>query len=321
MKEAKTDLSFTLPRGCALRPVTEDMALCHPSLQKGDGTLTLMDAEDAWFVRVNHIDRYGVDPYLEECTVEPSAPLLFLNIDAKPESTALIWEHIEDKPGVLCPNPRVVIPRQNVADVVDGAVRVDIRSFGVRTPPCTGDTPTYGIIGLFHLLPPALAWLWRLTAPRGHDNPSIVQTDGMTSEGVGSYWPFATGRRVDKANLLLQQIADTPCVRYGLCPNQHIGAWRVGFMPQWVMREYLARRGGAGFTREQIVPARCPLLGGHRVVAAANLTAVFLQRIGGKDVGTVSKTGRKHRVTRLPGNGDRDRRPWQSSSIRDHGAS
>ncbi len=255
------DRYFTLPRGCALRPVTDDMALCHPSLQKGDGTLTLMDAEDAWFVRVNHIDRYGVDPYLEECTVEPSAPLLFLNIDAKPESTALIWEHIEDEPGVLCPNPRVVIPRQNVAGVVDGAVRVDIRSFGVRTPPCTGDTPTYGIIGLFHLLPPALAWLWRLTAPRGHDNPSIVQTAGMTSEGVGSYWPFATGRRVDQANLLLQQIVDTPCVRYVLCPNQHIGAWRVGFMPQWVMREYLARRGGAGFTREQVVPARCPLLG------------------------------------------------------------
>ena len=46
-----------------------------------------------------------------------------------------------------------------------------------------------------------------------------------------------------------------------LCPNRHIGAWYVGFMPQWIVREYLARRGGAKFTPEQITPARCPLLG------------------------------------------------------------
>ena len=250
-----------LPRGCELRPVTDDMALCHPSLQKNDGKLTLMDAEDAWFVRVNHITHYGTDPHLEELTIHPPEPLLFLNINAAPGSTALIWDHIEDAPDVPCPNPRVIIPRRIVPGVVEGPVRVDIRSFGVRTPPCTRDEPSYGIIGLFHLLPPALAWLWRLVAPRGHANPSIVQTEGMTSEGVGSYWPFATGRRVDQANLLLQQIIETPSMRYILCPNQHIGAWRVGFMPQWITREYLARRGGARFTSEQVVPARCALLG------------------------------------------------------------
>jgi hypothetical protein len=54
--------SLTLPRGCELRPVTDDMALCHPSLEKGSGKLTLMDAEKAWFVRCNHIDCYGTDP-------------------------------------------------------------------------------------------------------------------------------------------------------------------------------------------------------------------------------------------------------------------
>jgi hypothetical protein len=32
-------------------------------------------------------------------------------------------------------------------------------------------------------------------------------------------------------------------------------------MPQWIAREYLARRGGAKFRPDQIVPARCPLLG------------------------------------------------------------
>ena len=252
---------ITLPRSCDLQPVTDDMALCHPSLSKGQGKLSLVDAEDAWFVRVNHINRYGMDPDLEGMTVDPKAPLLFLSIDAKPGSTALIWEHIEDAPGEPCPNPRVIVPREVVPNVVRGAVDVDVRSFGVRTPPCTRENPTYGIIGLFHLLPPSLAWLLRLVAPRGHANPSIVQSEGMSSEGVGSYWPFATGRRVDQANLLLRQIVDTPAVRFVLTPNQHIGAWKVGFMPQWITREYLARRGGCHFTAEQVNPARCPLLG------------------------------------------------------------
>jgi len=237
------------------------MALCHPSLQNNHRKLRLIDAEDGWFVRVNHITRYGTDIHLERLTAQPEEPLLFLNIDAVPRSRALIWEHIYDAPGKPCPNPRVIIPRRIVPGVVSEPVTVDIRSFGVRTPPCTRERPTYGIIGLFHILPPALAWLWRLVAPRGHDNPSIVETEGMSSEGVGSYWPFATGRRVDQANLLLRQFQENTQMRYILCPNQYIGAWKVGFMPQWIAREYLARRGNAQFSPEQIQPARCPLLG------------------------------------------------------------
>jgi hypothetical protein len=252
---------LVLPRGCEIRPVTDDMAMCHPSLSGEEGKLALMDAEDAWFVRVNHIKRYGTDPHLESLTVRPPEPLLFLNIDAVPGSTALIWEHIEDEPGRPCPNPRIVMPRHIVPGIINESVSVDIRSFGVRTPPCTREKPSYGIIGMFHVLPPALAWLWRLVAPRGHDNPSIVEKDAMGSEGVGSYWPFATGRRVDQANLLLGQIVQTPRTRYVLVPNQHIGAWRVGFMPQWIAREYLARRGGAKFRPDQIAPSRCALLG------------------------------------------------------------
>jgi hypothetical protein len=81
------------------------------------------------------------------------------------------------------------------------------------------------------------------------------------SEGVGSYWAFATGRRVDQANLLLQQIVATPETRYVLLPNQYIGAWRVGFMAEWIAREYLARRGSAPFGREQVDEADFPLLG------------------------------------------------------------
>jgi hypothetical protein len=252
---------ITLPRTCDLHPVTDDMALCHPTFQKHDGRLQLRDAEDAWFVRVNHIERYGVDPHLEEATIHPKEPLLFLNIQASPNSTALIWEHIHDEPGKPCPNPRVVIPRKNIADIVNGTVSVDVRSFGVRTPPCTKENPTYGIMGIFHVLPPALAWIWRLVAPRGHANPSVTATEKMGSEGVGSYWPFATGRRVDQANLILRQILTTPRVRYLLIPNQHVGSWKVGFMPQWITREYIARRGGAKFSTTDLVEARCPLLG------------------------------------------------------------
>jgi len=252
-----------LPRLCHLLPVTDDMALCHPSIQDhyGDLRLRVADAEDAWFIRVNHITHYGTDIYLERLTAQPEKPLLFLNVDAVPHSRALIWEHIEDAPGVPCPNPRVILPRSIVPDVVNEAVTVDIRSFGVRTPPCTRERPSYGIIGLFHVLPPAVAWLWRLVAPRGHANPSVVETTGMSSEGVGSYWPFATGRRVDQANLLLRQFQEHTRMRYIICPNQYIGAWSVSFMPQWIAREYLARRGNAQFKASQVQPARCPLLG------------------------------------------------------------
>ncbi|MCX7887239.1 MAG: DUF4914 family protein [Verrucomicrobiae bacterium] len=257
-----------LPRMCELRPVNDDMALCHPALQTGDGYLHLTDAEAGWFVRVNHIDRYGVDPHLEGLTAQPPRPLLFLNIDAVPGSRALIWEHIQDEPGKPCPNPRVILPRAIVPNAMHEPVAVDVRSFGVRTPPCTRQRPTYGILGLFHILPPALAWLWRLVAPRGHANPSIVETEGMSSEGVGSYWPFATGRKVTQANLLLEQILATPKTSFIVCPNQHVGAWQTGFMPQWLAREYLARRGHAPFKPGQLQPARCPLLG----YAIVNLT-------------------------------------------------
>ncbi|MGC9449964.1 MAG: DUF4914 family protein [Oceanipulchritudo sp.] len=272
--------TLTMPSFCDLKPVTDDMALCHPSLEKGRGKLTLMDAEDAWFVRCNHIDRYGVDPHFEKLTVQPAEDLLFLNIEGQPGATTLIWEHIEDEPGIPCPNPRVIVPRKIIPDVVEGAVDVDVRSLGIRTPPCTADNPTYGIVGLFHLLPPALAWLWRLVAPRGHANPSIVQTEGMSSEGVGSYWPFATGRRVDHANLLLNQIIETPEVRYVLIPNQNIGAWEVGFMPQWIAREYIARRGGARFSSDKMKPSLCPLLGynpGSIVVEGRTIGAWFFE--------------------------------------------
>lgn len=252
---------LTLNQGCELRPVTDDMALCVPEVQSSGGKLVVTDAEQAWFLRVNHIDRYGIDPNYEALCVHPPEPIIFLNIHAVPNATCLLWEHIEDSPGKRCPNPRVILPRRHVPNVVDGPVEVDVRSFGVRTPICTREDPSYGIIGMMHYLPRSLGWLWRLVAPRGESNPSITDSEGLRSEGVGSYWPFSTGRKVDQANLLLKQIVDNPRTRFTLSPNQHIGCWRAGFMPQWITREYLARRGGARFRPDQITPSRCPLLG------------------------------------------------------------
>lgn len=280
---------ISLPLFCSFNPVTDDMALCHPSVQKDNGKLALLDAENAWFIRVDSITDYGDDPFLEKITIKPKKPLLFLNIKSHPGGTALIWDHIEDQPGKRCPNPRVILPRDIVPGIINRPVSVDVRSFGVRTPPFSIENPNYGILGLFHILPPALAWLWRLVSPRGHANPSIVGGEGMESEGVGSYWPFAAGKMVTHANLLLEQIIQTPRTKYTLVPNQYIGVWKVGFKPQLLMREYLTRRGNAKLRLDQYQEARCPLLGyelNYLTIEGAKIPSRFLQVHRQTEVGT-----------------------------------
>jgi len=260
--ETKEKFYLRLEEPCELHPVADDMALCHPKMQNDSGKLVIRDVEAGWFVRIDHIKHYGTDPFLEKSCIQPQEPLVFMSLQAQPNSTALIWEHtIDEDTNLPCPNPRVILPRRLIDNIVHDPVEVDIRSFGVRTPPCTKERPTYGIIGLMHFLPPALGWLWRLVAPRGHANPSIVETEGMTSEGIGSYGYFLTGSVVKQANLLLEQIVNTPATRYVLLPNQHIGCYHVGFKPQWIAREYIARRGSARFRKESLIPARLPLLG------------------------------------------------------------
>jgi len=252
---------LNLEESCQLGPIADDMALCHTSIQNNSKKLVIRDAEDGWFLRLDHIKEYGTEPFHEKIFTQPSEPLVFLNIQAVPTATCLVWEHTIDSNGKPCPNPRVILPRRMVPGVVSDPIEVDVRSFGIRTPPCTAEHPTYGILGILHILPPALAWLWRLIAPRGHNNPSIIDSEGMTSEGIGSYGPFLTGKCVTHANLLLEQILNSLNTRYVLIPNQHIGCYKVGFMPQWLMREYLAFRGSAKFRVNHLVPARLSLLG------------------------------------------------------------
>lgn len=261
---------INLAESSKLAPVTDDMTLCHRDIQNESGKLVVADAEDGWFVRVDNMKSYGEDPHFEKACIHPAAPLVFFNISGTPNATALPWEHTLDSNGKPCPNPRVVIPRSMMKDVISDPTEIDVRTFGVRQPACTRSNPSYGIMGMMHVVPPALAWLWRLIAPRGDKNPSIgetkdekktIKSGGMVSEGVGSYWPFSTGTKVAAANLLLKQIVDSPNTRYVLTPNQHIGAYKVGFTAEWLTREYLARRGGGKIKADQLTAARCPLLG------------------------------------------------------------
>lgn len=261
---------ITLNETSELEPVTDDMTLCHPAVQNGSGRMVVADAEDGWFVRVDNMKTYGEDPNFERSVIHPDRPLVFFSIDGVPDATVLPWEHTLDSNGKPCPNPRVVISRQLIKNIVNEPEEVDVRTFGVRQPLCTRDNPSYGIMGMTQFVPPAVAWLWRLIAPRGDKNPSIgeskqeastVAHGGLVSEGVGSYWPFSTGTKVAAANLLLNQLVTYNKTRYVLTPNQHIGAYKVGFSSEWLTREWLARRGGGRMRADQIEPARCALMG------------------------------------------------------------
>ena len=150
---------------CTIEPVTDDMAMCHPSIQMNNGKLALTDGEDGWFVRVDGITEYGCDPLYEKIAIHTKEPLIFFNLQGVPRATCLLWDHTPDSDGKPCPNPRVIIPRRMIPNIIWSPVEVDVRSFGVRMPPATASQPSYGILGLMHIIPPALAWLWRLVAP------------------------------------------------------------------------------------------------------------------------------------------------------------
>ncbi|MBN2176155.1 MAG: DUF4914 family protein [Demequinaceae bacterium] len=260
----------TLSETSELAPVTDDMTLCHPTVQTGDGRMVISDAEDGWFVRVDNLKEYGAEFHFERAVIHPDQPLVFFNLEGVPDATVLPWEHSLDADGKPCPNPRIVIPRRMIRRIINEPEPVDVRTFGVRMPPCTREKPTYGIMGMTHFVPPAVAWLWRLVAPRGDKNPSIGESSdavkklehgGLVAEGVGSYWPFSTGTKVEAANLLLLQLMDHPRTRYVLTPNQHVGAYKVGFSTEWLTREWLARRGAGRMRASNLTPARCSLFG------------------------------------------------------------
>ena len=256
---------ISLGETCKIHPIADDMILAHKDMQDNSGQLVIADAEDGWFLRMDGDQYYGNSPTYERISIHPSEPLEFFNMDGTPGATCLIWEHVIESTGKPCTNPRVIIPREMIENIIPGnsPQQVSVRSFGVRMPPSTETVPNYGVMGLVQFVPASIAWLWRLVSPRGFKNPSIADANagsGLKSEGVGSYWPFSTGKKVTQANLLLRQMMDTPNTLNILIPNQHIGAYNVGFMGEWLTREYLARRGGL-VRAKHLVPARCPLFG------------------------------------------------------------
>ena len=256
---------LNLSETCKIRPIADDMVLSHKDFQDGSGYLKIADAEDGWFLRMDGDTSYGKNAEYERISIHPSEPLEFFNMDGVPGSTCLIWEHIMDSTGKPCSNPRVIIPRDMVDGIVPGnePQEVNVRSCGVRMPPSTKMAPNYGVMGMLQVVPVSLAWVWRLIAPRGFKNPSIADSNagsGLKAEGVGSYWPFSTGLKVTQANLLLHQMLDCPNTLNILLPNQYIGAYQVGFMGEWISREYLARRTGQ-IRKKHLVPSRCPLFG------------------------------------------------------------
>ncbi|MBN2619165.1 MAG: DUF4914 family protein [Spirochaetales bacterium] len=253
-------LTASIPDQDILEPLTDDMAMCHPRHGKSLNTLSACDAEDAWFLRVDHVTSQGMDPHMEHMTLKSPEPLIFLNL--KPLNPIKVWEHTEDEPGVPCPNPRVIMPRDFVPNIIHDTIDVNIRNFGLRAPATYKGAVSYGIVGMVHVLNPALAWLWRLVSPRGHANPSITAGGKlMQSEGVGSYWPFATGRKVIQANLLLNQIRESGDVKYTITPNQNVGAWNVKFMSEWLGRSILTAAPESFFNKDNLIPSRCVLLG------------------------------------------------------------
>ena len=257
---------MTLGESCSIHPIADDMACAYSKIQdKEDGHLRIVDAEDGWFLRMDGVNAYGNNPEYERICIHPPRPLEFFNMDGTPGSTCLIWEHVLESNGKPCTNPRAILPRDMISNIVPSnePVEVHVRSFGVRMPPSTAKDPNYGVMGMLQIVPASIGWLWRLVSPRGFKNPSIADTNagsGLKAEGVGSYWPFCTGKKVTQANMLLDQIIQSPNTLNVLIPNQHIGAYHVGFMGEWIAREYLARHTG-NVRAKHLVPARCPLFG------------------------------------------------------------
>ena len=55
-------------------------------------------------------------------------------MDGVPNATCLIWEHVIESNGKPCSNPRVIIPRGMIENIVPGnkPQEVNVRSFGER---------------------------------------------------------------------------------------------------------------------------------------------------------------------------------------------
>ncbi len=100
--ESGVKYALDLDETATLHPISDDMALCHPSFQNNK-KLVISDAESGWFLRFDHIKEYGTSPEHERLTIHPPEPLIFLNMQGSPGGRILIWDHTYDEPGKRCP--------------------------------------------------------------------------------------------------------------------------------------------------------------------------------------------------------------------------
>lgn len=238
--------------------VVDDIGL----IEIEDGRQLVTCAEQGYFLRTDGIKDVSDDLPLQQL-VRDAAPsrgryVGYLNYDVTPEAPVLLtWP----RPG--CANPRASVPKHLIKGIVlEERIPVQVRSLGIRQPPLIHKgAVTYGVVGFAQILPWPIALLWRLVCPRGVDNPSINTTgDGIECEGVGSFEPFLLGSRETQANMLLEQLRACPNILFPLVPNQNIGLWHVGFMPEWLfLREYLGRTGGR-VQKEHLVTSDHPYL-------------------------------------------------------------
>ena len=201
--------------------------------------------------------------------IHPSEPLVFFNMDGVPGATCLIWEHVKDSNGKPCSEPaRRSFRARWSSNIVPDAEPVDGRCAQLRRAHAAvyrESSPNYGVMGMLQVMPPSIAWLWRLVSPRGFKNPSIADTNaggGLKSRGrrlllAVRHGPQASRRRICcssrscAAPKTTERADPEPAHRRLSCwIHGRVGLARIPRAPQRrVVRE------------KHLTPARCPLFG------------------------------------------------------------
>lgn len=244
-------LSIPMTLMSKIRPIADDLIIQNTESSKK--RLKVKDAEGGWYISVKDILKYGDNPPMESISFNPSNSLIYGNITSYPQADVLIWNH--QKSLKYSANPRVVVPKRIIAKSLNKEVSVDVRLLGVPTTTCNDNYKGSGVLGFAHLLPPALAWLWRLVCPMSCANGKLV------SGGLLGMTNFVTDNHFTIANRLLKEIKKRDKISYLLTPSGYIGAWNIGYMPQLLMREYISRRGNCNFSEDQFQPAMNSLFG------------------------------------------------------------
>ncbi len=116
---------MTLGESCKIHPIADDMACALKSIQDPtSGKLRILNTKNGWFLRMDGMNAYGNNPLYRRICIHPSEPLVFFNMDGIPGSTCLIWEHVIESNGKPCSNPRVILPRKMLDNIVKEPVEV-----------------------------------------------------------------------------------------------------------------------------------------------------------------------------------------------------